>query len=147
MTHRGDREADIWLSDEQLAQLTRADEVEDLHLPIPTQMISNGEHMPLPQTDEQKRVEARIKELAETAAKKLGISRRTFLAGSGGMAASFLAMNEVYGRVFNVDEAEMFEPEAHAKNGPPKDLFVLDDQMHMERSSMVGSRRSSSTAK
>jgi len=138
MTHRGDREADIWLSDEQLAQLTRADEVEDLHLPIPTQMISNGEHMPLPQTDEQKRVEARIKELAETAAKKLGISRRTFLAGSGGMAASFLAMNEVYGRVFNVDEAEMFEPEAHAKNGPPKDLFVLDDQMHMERSSMVG---------
>src|SRR5258708_19557857 len=100
-------------------------------------MISNGEHMPLPQTDEQKRVEVRIKELAEMAAKKLGISRRAFLAGSGGMAASFLAMNEVYGRVFNVDDDEMFEPEAHAKNGPPKDLFVLHDHMHMERSTIL----------
>jgi hypothetical protein len=48
MTERRDREADVWLSDEQLALLTRADEVEDLHLPIPTQMISNGEHMPVP---------------------------------------------------------------------------------------------------
>ena len=138
MTERRDREADVWLSDEQLALLTRADEVEDLHLPIPTQMISNGEHMPVPQTREQKRVEGRIKGLADMAAKKLGVTRRQFLAGSGGMAASFLAMNEVYGRVFNVDEAEMFEAEAYAKNGPPKDLFVLDDQMHMERSSMVG---------
>jgi hypothetical protein len=134
MADRGEREADVWLSDEQLAQLTRADEIEDLHLPIPTQMISNGEYMPVSQTDEQKRVEARIKELADLASKKLGISRRKFLAGTGGMAASFLAMNEVFGRVFNVEAAEMFEPEAHAKNGPPADLFVLDDQMHMQRS-------------
>src|SRR5260370_1374130 len=65
MADRGEREADVWLSDEQLAQLTRADEVEDLHLPIPTQMISNGEYMPVPQTDEQKRGEARSKEPAD----------------------------------------------------------------------------------
>src|SRR5258707_13442997 len=114
MADRGEREADVWLSDEQLAQLTRADEVEDLHLPIPTQMISNGEYMPVPQTDEQKRVEARIKELADIASKKLGISRRKFLAGTGGMAASFLPMNEVFGPVFHVAPGQMFE----AKGAP-----------------------------
>jgi predicted TIM-barrel fold metal-dependent hydrolase len=138
MATRQDREADVWLSDEQLAKCTRADEADDLHSPIPTQMVSNGEHMPIPQTEDQKRVEARIKELADFAAKKLNVSRRQFLATTGGMAAGFLAMNEVYGRFFDADEAELFEPEARAKHGPPSDLFVLDDQLHMVRSSMVG---------
>ena len=138
MTIRGDREADVWLSDEQLAKLTRADEADLFHSPIPTQMVSNGEHMPIPQTDEQKRVEARIKEIADQASRKLGVSRRRFLAGTGGMAAGFLAMNEVYGQFFKVDHDELFEKEAHARNGPPADLFVLDDQMHMVRSSMAG---------
>ena len=138
MATRQDREADVWLSDEQLAKCTRADEADDLHSPIPTQMVSNGEHMPIPQTEDQKRVEARIKELADFAAKKLNVSRRQFLATGGGMAAGFLAMNEVYGRFFDVDDAELFEPEARAQHGPPADLFVLDDQLHMVRSSMVG---------
>jgi predicted TIM-barrel fold metal-dependent hydrolase len=138
MTIRGDREADVWLSDEQLAKLTRADEANLFHSPIPTQMVSNGEHMPIPQTEDQKRVEARIKEIADQASKRLNISRRQFLAGTGGMAAGFLAMNDVYGQMFKVDVAELFEPAAHAKNGPPADLFVLDDQLHMVRSSMPG---------
>jgi len=136
MTIRGDREEDVWLTDEQLAQLTRADEVDDLRLPIPTQMISNGEHMPVPQTEEQKRVESRIKEIADAAAKKLGMTRRKFLASTGGMAAGFLAMNEVYGQMFKVNKDELFESGAHDDNGPPDNLFVLDDQMHMTRSSM-----------
>jgi predicted TIM-barrel fold metal-dependent hydrolase len=138
MTQRGDREADVWLSDEQLAKLARADEADDLHSPIPTQMVSNGEHMPVPQTEEQKRVEACIKELADGAAKKLGVSRRKFLASSGGMAAGFLAMNNVYGRFFDVEEDELFEPDAFARRGAPADLFVFDDQLHMVRSSMAG---------
>src|SRR5437762_384375 len=118
MTIRGDREADVWLSDEQLAKLTRADEANLFHSPIPTQMVSNGEHMPIPQTEDQKKVEARIKEIADQASRKLNISRRQFLAGTGGMAAGFLAMNEVYGQMFKVDEDELFEREAHARNGP-----------------------------
>ena len=61
MTTRGEREEDVWLSDEQLSKLARADDVDDLHSPVPTRMISNGEYMPVPQTDEQKRVEARSK--------------------------------------------------------------------------------------
>jgi hypothetical protein len=99
-------------------------------------MVSNGEYMPHPQTDQQKHVEFRIKELADSAAKKLGISRRQFLAGTGGMAAAFLAMNEVFGkRFFNVSPVDMFESAAYAETGPPQDLFVFDDQTHIVRTS------------
>jgi len=128
----GSREEDAWLSDEQLAQCAPA-ESEPFHSPIPTRMVSNGEYLPYPQTDKQKHVEARTRELADKASKKLGISRRKFLAGTGGMAAAFLAMNEVFGRMFNVRPVEMFEAEAYAETGPPTDLFVFDDQTHMVR--------------
>jgi predicted TIM-barrel fold metal-dependent hydrolase len=93
--------------------------------------------MPYPQTAKQQRVEARIKELAASASKRLGVSRRKFLASSGGMAAAFLAMNEAFGaQYFEVDQDEMFEDEAHARNAPPKDLFVFDGQTHLIRSSL-----------
>ena len=64
------------LDAEQVAQCERADIAEPLRSPIPTRMISNGEYMPVPQTEQQRRVEARIEELAATASDKLGISRR-----------------------------------------------------------------------
>jgi uncharacterized protein len=101
-----------WLDDDQRAQCERAHEANVFHSPIPTRMISNGEYMPAPQSKQQKHVEQRIKELSETACNKLGMDRRRFLAGTGGMAAAFLAMNEVFGRFFNVDPIEMFETEA-----------------------------------
>src|SRR6476660_5288297 len=109
------READSWFSDEQLEKVTPADAVDDpLYSPIPTQMVSNGEYMPEPQTQQQKHVEVRLKELADHASKKLGISRRDFMTTSGGMAASFIAMNDAFGKFFKVDKEEMFEPEAYA---------------------------------
>jgi len=45
---------------------------EDLEFksPVPTQMISNGEFTPMPQTKQQKQVEERIKQLAELAARE-----------------------------------------------------------------------------
>ena len=49
------------------------------------------------------------------------------------MAAAFLAMNEVFGRFFDVDPLEMFEPTAYAQAGAPRDLFVFDDQLHLVR--------------
>jgi uncharacterized protein len=135
----GTREEDSWFSEEQLDQLVPAEDDDGLRSPIPTQMVSNGEYMPNPQTETQKRVELRIRELAEHASKKLGVSRRRFLASGGGMAAAFIAMNEAHGaEYFKVSKEEMFEPEAHAKNAPPSDLFVLDDQLHTIRSSRVG---------
>ena len=132
---KGSREEDAWLSDAQLAQCSRADEVGTFDAPVPTQIVSNGEYMPQPQSEMQKRVEVRIEELASSTSKKLGISRRKFLMGSGGMAASFLAMNEVFGRYFNVTPAEMVEPGAFAANGIPSNLFVFDDQLHVVRES------------
>src|SRR3989454_4803482 len=131
----GSREDDAWLSDEQLSKCAPA-ETEEFRSPVPTRMVSNGEYMPIPQTEKQKRVEARIKELPNSAAKKLGINRRKFLSTSGGMAACFVAMNEGYGKIFDVDPGEMFEPAASATKAPPENLFVFDDQTHMVRSSM-----------
>ena len=130
----GSREEDAWLSDEQLERCAPA-EAEPFQAPVPTRMVSNGEYMPHPQTGKQKHVEMRVKEIADSAAKKLGITRRQFLQGTGGMAASFLAMNEVYGANFNVSQTELFEPAAREENGPPRDLFVFDDQTHIVRSS------------
>ena len=132
----GSREEDAWLSDAQLARCAPA-EADPFQSPVPTRMVSNGEYMPHPQTEQQKHVEVRIKELADSAAKKLGISRRQFLAGTGGMAAAFLAMNEVFGkRFFNVSPIDMFESAAYAETGPPQDLFVFDDQTHIVRTSI-----------
>ena len=131
----GSREEDAWLSDEQLDHVAPA-ESEPFQAPIPTRMISNGEYMPHPQTEKQKHVEARIKELADKASKKLGVSRRDFLSGSGGMAASLLAINDVFGtKFFKVSPVEMFEPAAFRENGAPANLFVFDDQTHIVRSS------------
>jgi len=138
---REDRRDDTWLSDEQLARCARADEAEAFRSPIPAQLVSNGEYMPIRQTQEQKRVEARTKELAAGAAKKLGMSRRKFLATTGGMAAAFLAMNEVYGHFFNINRSALFEGEAFAEDGPPPNLFVFDDQLHMIRQSHLTENR------
>jgi hypothetical protein len=123
------------LDAEQVAKCSRADVAEQFRSPIPTRMISNGEYMPVPQTGKQKRVEARIQELSTEASEKLGIDRRQFLRGSGGMAAAMLAMNEVFGRFFNVSLIELFEPAAYGAVSAPSDLFVFDDQLHFVRGS------------
>lgn len=127
------------LSEEQLAKCTRAYDGEDPDFvsPVPTRVISNGEYMPPPQSENQKKVEARLKELADGAAKKLGISRRRFLGTAGGTAAAFIAMNDVFGKYFDVDKEEMFEPAAGTLKAPPKNLFVVDDQLHFVRQNRI----------
>jgi hypothetical protein len=131
------REDDSWFSEAQLERLAPADHADPLHSPIPTQMVSNGEYMPIGQTDKQKEVQARFRALSEQAARDLGMSRRRFLATTGGFAASFLAMNEVFGRFFDVRPIDLLVPEAYAEGGP-KGIFVFDDQTHIIRSSRVG---------
>jgi hypothetical protein len=132
------REDDTWFSKEQLAAVSPADHADLVHSPIPTQMVSNGEYMPIVQTDKQREVEARLAALSARAAKQLGMSRRKFLKTTGGFAASFIAMNQVFGEFFDVRPIEMLVPEAYAHGGPPRDLFVFDDQTHIVRSSRVG---------
>jgi predicted TIM-barrel fold metal-dependent hydrolase len=129
------REDDSWFSDAQLAVVATADAVDTFRSPVPTQMVSNGEYLPYPQTEKQRQVESRVKELADTAAKDLGMTRRRFFATSGGMAAAFLAMNDVFGPIFNVRRVDMYEPAAFAQTGAPADLFVVDTQLHTVRSS------------
>src|SRR2546430_10417095 len=90
----GSREEDSWLSERQLAGLTRADQADELGSPVPTQVVSNGEYFPLPQTLQQSQVELRIAELATEASRRLGMSRRRFLASYGRMAAGFIGTNQ-----------------------------------------------------
>ena len=99
----------IYLSDRELADLEPSEN--GFRSPVPTQIVSNGEFNPLPQTPAQKQVEARIKELADTYGPKQGMDRRSFLRTASGMAAAFVAMNDVFGRVFDASEAEAADHE------------------------------------
>jgi uncharacterized protein len=93
------------LSDDELNSV-RPSETAAFPGPIPTQSVSSDEFMPAPQTQKQRRVEGRIKELADALARKQGLSRRQFLATASGMAAAFVAMNEVYGPLYGATSAE-----------------------------------------
>lgn len=104
-------------------------DADDKMLPIPTQIVSNEEFAPPPQTPEQKKVEHRLLEIAGTSAKKLNVSRRQFLLTSGGMAAAFLALNSVFGKFFDVSESELFEPSAFDEKFP-KPQFIFDIHTH-----------------
>jgi magnesium-transporting ATPase (P-type) len=94
-----------WLSEKEVAQVEPAETV-GFGSPIPTQIVSNGEYNPLPQTEKQRQVEGLIKEFADKYGKRQGMDRRTFLRSASGMAAAFLAMNEVFGPLFDVSPAE-----------------------------------------
>jgi predicted TIM-barrel fold metal-dependent hydrolase len=121
-----------YLSDDELQRTAPAETA--FASPVPTQIVSNGEFNPLPQTREQSRVEARIKDLADDLGRRHGMTRRRFLASSAGMAAAFLAMNEVFGRVFDVSQAEAATPGvADARAAALAGQFILDDQTHFVR--------------
>jgi uncharacterized protein len=121
------------LSDQELAALAPA-ETAAFPGPIPTQSVSSDEFMPVPQTERQRRVEARIKELGATLGRRHGMSRRQFLRTASGMAAAFLAMNEVYGPLYGVTAAEAQTPGAAAERSKAlADQFVMDCHTHFLR--------------
>jgi uncharacterized protein len=123
-----------WLSDREMRLVAGAEKA-SAATPIPTQIVSNGEYLPPAQSETQKRVERRILELADENGKKLGLSRRQFMATGCGMAAAFLAMKEVYGaNVFQVDAAEAHTPELiQARAQSLAGQFVFDVQTHFIR--------------
>jgi hypothetical protein len=104
------------------------DDYLDRHLPVPTQVVSNEEYFPLPQTRQQQAVEHHALALADRNSKRLGMTRRQFLRSSCGMAVSFAAMNAVFGEFFTVDAAELLEPAA-AQEKKTK-YFIFDVQTH-----------------
>ena len=123
-----------WLSERE-QRLVAGAETASAATPIPTQIVSNGEYLPPTQSEVQKRVERRILELADENGKKLGLSRRQFMATGCGMAAAFLAMKEIYGtNVFQVDAAEAHTPELiQARAQSLAGQFVFDVQTHFVR--------------
>src|ERR1044072_4103125 len=81
--------------------------------PMPTQVVSNEEFTPRPQTPQQKQVEHLIGEIAEQKSKTLG-----------------LAQNKVFGKVWDVHEVEPLELAAIEEKFPKGEYFVLDVQAH-----------------
>ena len=122
-----------YLTDAELERTAPA-EVASFKGPVPTQIVSNGEFNPPPQTQEQRRVESRIDALAGDLAPRHGLSRRQFLASSAGMAAAFLAMNDVFGPVFDVQRAEAATPGlADARAQALAGQLIVDAQTHFVR--------------
>src|ERR1700704_4435662 len=78
-----------WLSERE-QRLVAGAEAASAATPVPTQIVSNGEYFPPSQSAIQKKVEARINELADLNGKSLGLNRRQFMRTSCGMAAAFL---------------------------------------------------------
>lgn len=97
--------------------------------PIPTRIASNEEFIPPEQTPQQKQYEQRLKEISEQGAKAQGLDRRTFLRTGSGMAAALLALNEVFGPVYEVDADEVRDQQRFAERWP-KNQFIFDVQTH-----------------
>jgi uncharacterized protein len=102
----------------------------DRNLPIPTQVVSNEEFIPPPQSLRQKMVEYRLGSMADRIAKNLGMDRRAFLRTASGMATAFAAMNCVFGKHFRVDASEMLDLEAAQEARNADRYFIFDVQTH-----------------
>jgi len=121
------------LSDEELAGLIPSEHLK-LHTPIPTQVVSSDEFYPDPQNTKQREVENRLLAMADDLGRKQGLDRRRFFQTAAGMAASFVAMNEVYGPIFEVSKAEAATPAmAQERASALKDQFIMDMHTHFLR--------------
>lgn len=126
-----------WFSDENIAKTIMSSG--RAHLPVPTQVVSNGEWLPYGQTPQQREVEARVLATADRIAPTLGMDRRSFLKTSMGFAACFAAMNAVFGTVFNVANAQESDPEAAAEWAAQfADQFVFDGHLHFVHDNYAG---------
>ena len=102
--------------------------------PVPTQVVSSDEFFPIPQTERQKKVEARVKELGAEYGRKNGLSRRQIFRTAAGMATAFAAMNEVYGPLYGVGPAEAARIDVAAERAQAlAGQFVMDVHTHFLR--------------
>src|SRR6516162_5670449 len=121
------------LTDEELAALMPSELVRH-RTPVPTQIVSSDEFYPDPQNERQREVEARLLAMADDLGGKQGLDRRRFFQSAAGMAASFVAMNEVYGPLFDVSKAEAATPAmAQERADALKDQFIMDMHTHFLR--------------
>jgi predicted TIM-barrel fold metal-dependent hydrolase len=121
------------LTDQELAELVPSELVRH-HTPIPTQIVSSDEFYPDPQNPDQREVEARLLAMADDLGHRQGIDRRRFFQTAAGMAAAFVAMNEVYGPLFAATAAEAGEPAlAQERADALKGQFIMDMHTHFLR--------------
>jgi hypothetical protein len=122
-----------WLDPEELRQVLPA-ELAAFPSPIPTQSVSSDEFMPAPQTAKQREFEARVQQYGTTLAHHQGMSRRAFFKTAAGMAAAFVAMNDTYGPLYDVTQAEAATPEMAAERAKALSTqFIMDMHTHFLR--------------
>ena len=127
------RQVGVHMSEDEMARVVGAEQTA-FRSPLPTQVISNGEFNPPPQTEGQRQVEGLIREYADTYGKRQGLGRRRFLKTASGMAAAFLAYNKVFGPVWMVSEAEAADAGMAADRAKRlSGQFIFDDQTHFVR--------------
>ena len=123
------------LTSEELDKLSGAETL--FRSPIPVQSVSSDEFVPAPQTAKQREFEARVKALGASLARRHAMSRRSFFKTAGGMAAAFVAMNEVYaktGLIYDVLPGEAADLNlAQARADGLKGQFVMDMHTHFLR--------------
>lgn len=122
-----------YLTDEMISGLLPA-ETSSFASPVPTQIVSSDEFSPVPQSQRQREVEARLTDMGDRISRRLRTSRRVFFQTAAGMAASFVAINQVFGNIFDVSEAEAATPEqAEARAGALSGQMVIDGHTHFLR--------------
>jgi len=100
-----------WLSERE-QRLVAGAAAASAATPVPTQIVSNGEYLPPSQSATQKQVEAALMSWPDPQQQTARLEPPAVPANElRFMAAAFLAMNEIYGNVFQVTAAEAREPE------------------------------------
>src|SRR6202035_925018 len=121
------------LTEAELAALMPS-ELCQYQTPIPTQIVASDEFYPDPQNERQREVEQRLLAMADDLCGKQGLDRRGFFKGAAGMPASFLAMNQGYGNLFDVPPAEAATPAMPQERANAyKDQFIMDMHTHFLR--------------
>jgi len=99
--------------------------------PVPTQIVSSEEYLPVPQSAAQRAVEARLRAMGDELGRRQGMSRRAFFRTASGMAAAFVAMNEVYGPLFAATRAEAADRDMAGERARGlAGQFVMDTHTH-----------------
>lgn len=117
------------------------DQKKGIDTPFPTQVVSNEELLPRPQSKLQAQVEHLIGEMADERSKKLGMKRRDFMRSSMGMATCFAASNAVFGaKAWAVEDEETWEEAASEAAVPKGEYFIFDVQTHFTNGYALGFR-------
>ncbi|HSR63783.1 MAG TPA: amidohydrolase family protein [Gammaproteobacteria bacterium] len=101
---------------------------EGRRLPVKIDGTSNGEFLPEPENKIQRAYNCHANEISDHYAKRLNLSRRRFLKSSCGMAAGFLALNQI-GKTFVTGGGLFTIPEAAAMDRDMADAIIRGDEL------------------